>query len=117
MTWSTVGPQPLRLTPEHHAAVEDLLDACVEWDAGRLPFTEVMKLGGYRSPMYTRRAAIQTTPLDDPRRASLMRLFDTLVRLQGYTATRHGCFNAQDRRELEEARQRVEMWRGRDYGD
>ena len=113
MTWQEIGPQPLRLTPEHHAAVEDLLDSCVEWDAGRLPFTEVMKLGGYRSPMYTRRAAIQTTPLDDPRRASLMRLFDTIVRLQGYRETNHGLYSQHEIAEHDRGFDRAALGRER----
>jgi len=53
----TPGEGTRPFTPEELAAVDDVLDAAVEWRAGRLPLVHVWELGTLRPRQWTSKAA------------------------------------------------------------
>ena len=94
---------PDRLSPEDWQDVADVLDAAAEWDAGRLPLESFARIGtianpatGRSSPGYTRHVAVRVTHRDDPRRAPLLRVFDALLRFEGWIVTDNGVFAPAD---------------------
>ncbi len=87
------GTRPL--TCDEAAVVEDVLDAASEWQAGRLPLGELMRIGslthGTRpSPGYSRFTALYTTSKSDTRRAALMAAIEEMVRREGWVSTGQG---------------------------
>ncbi len=83
------------LSPDEVADVEDILDAAAEWQAGRLPLGELMRIGslthGTRpSPGYSRFTALYTTSKSDTRRAALMAAIEELIRRDGWVSTGQG---------------------------
>ena len=83
--------------PELHDEIEDILDAAGEWAAGRLPLTELMRLGtiennGHPSPGYSRFSAIAMTPASDPRRDYLRKAIRLVVGAQT-VITHQGIFS------------------------
>ncbi len=78
------------LTDDDKAEIEDVLDAAQDYAGGRLPANAFAAIGGMLGPRngrpcpeYTRFVALQSTPLNDPRRADLLRAIDDVLRLQG----------------------------------
>lgn len=100
----TPGAGTRTLTPEEREEVEWILDAAAEWQAGRLPWQEVariggIELGGYPSAAYTRFCAVAFTPPTDPRRVALLALIDVLIRNSGYKTTYQGTYSPSELRQ------------------
>jgi hypothetical protein len=86
-----------RMTFDDHMTVDEVLDAAVEWEAGRLPTAQAAIVGtiernGQPSAPYSRFIAIATTPKEDKRWQSLYNLVTHLDQLQGAVHTRQGRF-------------------------
>lgn len=88
-----------RMTDEDKASVEDVLDAALECDEGRMPLYAFAQLGTVQpvwrvtpSASYTRMLAMMTSRHDDPRRRALRRCLDRLLIEQGNILTTHGLF-------------------------
>lgn len=87
------------MTDDDKGSIEDVLDAAVECDEGRLPLHAFAQLGTVQpvwrvtpSAGYTRMLAMLVGRNDDPRRAALRRCLDRLLIEQGYVLTKHGLF-------------------------
>lgn len=79
------------LTAEQRTIIEDILDAAVEVEAGRMPLMTFAKLGTWPAggpvpydgpPACGRFQVVRFTKKADPRRAALLRLVDKLILLQ-----------------------------------
>lgn len=91
------------LTPVDRLDVNDVLDAALEWQAGRLPLEVFVKIGGCYSPVgtdpspgYTRYLAMTATVPSDPRRVALRQAVDAILRYQGFVLTTAGMFSPAD---------------------
>lgn len=102
-----IDPGGRILTEDERLAIEDALDAAVDWEAGRLPFEEAIKIGtvpnarGNPSPEWTRALAFRNVPASDPRKESLYKLSETGSRMAGKIETSHGWFTRQELNENE----------------
>lgn len=97
MPWLT------RLTAEDRQEVDDVLDAAVEWQAGRLPLIEAARVGQIVSPgtdapsaFYSRLVARFLSLGGDSRGPTMQALLEALVRFQGAQVTNFGIFDADE---------------------
>ena len=86
----------LSMSDEQKADVEDVLDAAEHFAAGALPVHEFAKLSSGRM----RFEALMAAPVDDPRRHSLLRAVDAVLRFQGFVLCQNGVFTPQELGEL-----------------
>ena len=91
------------LTPEESLEVDDVLDAAVEFCAGRMGISAFAAIGTLHwpgndapSPAHTRYVAMAFTPNTDPRKDDLRRAIDKLLVHQGYHLTKHGLFTSEE---------------------
>lgn len=80
-----------KLAPWDKDSINDVLDAAVEWQEGRLPIFEFAKLGDIRTPAYTRYMAMLCS-CGDERQLALRAAIEELLKAQGYVFTNHGMF-------------------------
>lgn len=80
------------LDPWEADSIQDVLDAAVEWQEGRLPLEVMKEIGAISydtkfgrgpepSPGYTRFLAVMMTTNEDPRRAALLAATDAIIAL------------------------------------
>lgn len=90
MTWAHIADtEPRTLDIDEAQAVEDVLSAAQEWDAGRLPLKIALMQGGELSPHRARGLAFRFAR-HDPRIPALERLSDAMSRDAGKVAIANG---------------------------
>ena len=114
--FTKVGETDRIATPDEREAMEDVLDAAVEWEAGRLPFDDAIRIGtlpnarGNPSPEWSRALAFRMVAGSDPRKASLYRLSENGSRMRGKVLTAFGIF---DRYELQRSDDQIRFMKNR----